>query len=181
MKRPVKKHEVSQPLDKPYRLIPLTQGQNAIVDAKDFEWLSQWNWHANRGQGSFYAIRRTTKEEGDWRGPGIRMHRVILGCKPSEEGDHKNGNGLDNRRENLRVCIDVQNGYNRKVGKNNSIGYKGVRFCKNHKTRPWRAVTEFKDRSIHIGYFATREEAARAYDKKVKELHGEFANLNFHD
>jgi hypothetical protein len=172
MKRRVKRHTVSQPLDKPYRFIPLTQGQNAIVDVEDFEYLSQWNWCAVRTHTSrkFYALR--CKQ-------GIRMHRFILDCKPEEEGDHKNGDGLDNRRENLRKCTVAQNAWNRKIRKTNISGYKGISFHKEFGPKPWEASLGFKGRHIYIGLFSTREEAAHAYDKAAKQFHGEFAHLNF--
>lgn len=77
-KNRVKRHAVTQPLDKPYRLIPLTQGKNAIVDLENFSWLSQWNWCAGRQRGKPYAVRAFDK---------MPMHRLILKCR--EDVDHK--------------------------------------------------------------------------------------------
>src|SRR6266705_3647435 len=90
---PVKRLPVAQPLDKPYRFIPLTQGQIAIVDAADFDWLNQWNWCAhNHPNGGFYAVR---VDYSHGRKDFLYMHKVILNCECL--GDHKNGNKLDNR------------------------------------------------------------------------------------
>ena len=170
MKRRVKRHEVVQPLDTSYRLISLTQGQNAIVDTADFEWLNQWNWIAVWSEDSktFYAARST---------PSIKMHREILGCSSKEQGDHKNGNGLDNRRENLRKCSRSQNAKNRKMNRNNAYGFKGISFYK--KIGKWGAHIRTNTKFIHLGCFPSAKEAAYAYDVAAKIHHGEFARLNF--
>src|SRR5712664_3456881 len=120
MKIRVKRHAVTQPLDTSYRLIPLTQGQNAIVDLEDFEWLSQWNWCAdwNSCTRSFYAQRRGNNRK-------TTLHRCILKCKHGEEGDHKNGDTLDHRRKNLRKCNRSQNMQNKTKLRINTSGYKG--------------------------------------------------------
>jgi hypothetical protein len=146
-KRRVARHEVTQPSDPSYRLIPLTQGQNAIVDVADYDWLNQWNWqaHWNKSTHGFYAVRAT---EGQ-RGRLIRMHRLILGCARGEEGDHKNSNSLDNRRNNLRRCTHQQNNNNKARGKNNTSGFKGV--CKTRGT--WFASIYLNGVQISIGYF----------------------------
>ena len=147
------------------RLIPLTQGQFAIVDDDDFETLSQWKWQAywhERTQ-SFYATRRLS----------VKMHRQIMNCTPEEQIDHINHNTLDNRRGNLRKCTATQNSINRRK----RIGYKGVSSVRNK----WRATigSVRKNERRHLGYFPTAEEAARAYDSAATEMYGEFALLNF--
>ena len=91
--------------------------------------------------------------------------------------DHINHNGLDNRRENLRICTNAENQRNRGKQKNNTSGYKGVDWRKDHKK--WRARINKDNKTIHIGYYNIIEEAARAYDAKAKELHGKYAQLNF--
>lgn len=163
--KPKKRHSVTQPLDESYRLIPLTQGQNAIVDAADFEWLSQWNWFAAlvKSTGSFYAKR----------GKNIFLHQVLLGIKGV---DHKNNNTLDNRRENLRPCSQAQNSANAKKSRRGNI-YKGASFHK--RQRMWNSHIRIGRKLHHLGSFKTAEEAARAYDAAAKEKFGEFAHLNF--
>lgn len=166
----VKRHAVTQPLDTSYCFIPLTRGQNAIVDADDFECLSQWNWIASWSKctNSFYALRRG----------GIRMHRVILGLGPRECGDHDNRNTLDNRKNNLRKCNRNENVWNRNIQRSNRSGYIGVSWHK--KTKKWQVRITNHGKRIHLGYFRNPKEAAKTYDESVKSIHGQFAVLNCH-
>ena len=168
MKRPVKRHEVVQPLDQSYRLIPLTQGQNAIVDAADFDWLSQWSWYAywSKGTRTFYAVRGCPCR--------VLMHREILSCAPGEVGDHKNHDTLDNRRENLRKCDRPRNSRNRFRKRNTISGFKGVR----KSLGKWQALMG-NGGHVYLGTYETAEEAAQAYDKAAKAMYGDFAQLNF--
>ena len=161
----IQRHEVVQPDDQSIRLIPLTKGQNAIVDANDFEWLSQWNWYAcrNNMSGKFYAYRTVAKR-------GVPMHRVILGFP--EQVDHRNGNTLDNRRENIRACTCAQNACNRSKHSNNRSGIKGVR--RSHGK--WCAQIGINGKNKHLGLFRTAGEAASAYKRAAMELHGDFAH-----
>jgi len=163
----VVRHGVTQPQNQSYRLIPLTQGQTAIVDVEDFEWLSQWNWYAqwNQPTRSFYAVR-TCKN--------IRMHREILRCEKGKDTDHINHDTLDNRRFNLRKCNRSQNVRNQRKRIGSRSIFKGVTFG-NGKWRV-RICTNYK--RIHIGYYNTEEEAAQAYNAAAKEKHGKFAYLN---
>ena len=105
------------------------------------------------------------------------MHKLITGWPRT---DHKNHNGLDNRRENLRPATHTQNQQNTRprviVG---TSRYKGV--CWSKRERKWRAVIKFAGVQRHLGYFADEEDAARAYDAAARKYHGEFACLNFPD
>lgn len=155
------RHSITQPSDPSIRLIPLTHGQNAIVDAKDFEFLSQFNWTAvwSDSTKSYYAKRT------------FSMHELILG----QMADHQNHDTLDNRRRNLRHSTVATNMWNRPIRADNTSGFIGVNF---HKGK-WNARISVNGKRKHLGDFKTPEEATRARDKAVKELHGEFAILNF--
>lgn len=175
----IPRRTVTQPPDPSYRFIALTQNQNAIVDSTDLEWLSQWNWYAqwNEPTKSFYARSNIS-------GKITPMHRLILGCSPGEEGDHKNRNTLDNRRGNLRKCSSSKNRQNCEKRRNNSSGFKGVtRMTWTHKkhgtTTRWIATIKAEKQAIYLGCFESAELAARAYDEAAKKHHGEFAVLNF--
>lgn len=109
------------------------------------------------------------------------MHREIIGGN-SPHIDHINGDGLDNRDENLRPCTVSQNLANSRNHKKTKKGgkYKGVTFCiEVTGKRPWRARIGFQNTVVYIGRFSTAKEAARAYDLKAVELFGEFAHTNF--
>jgi len=154
--------------------IPLTQGKVAIVDDADYEWLMQWKWCAANFRGKFYAIRAVNEK---LKRTTIQMHRQIMDTPPGMETDHINGNSLDNRRENLRVCTVSQNQMNRRTQKNNTSGYKGVSYSKHRKK--WFSQIQIDKKRIFLGLFLTPENAARAYDEAAKRYFGEFTKTNF--
>jgi hypothetical protein len=157
------------------RTIPLTQGKVAIVDDDDFERLNQFKWHALRnGPRIWYAVR-LVRPDPDGPQRAVLMHRLIIG-NHSGWTDHINGDGLDNRRSNLRVCTRSQNLANSKLRSDNTSGFKGVcRFAvKRPTSKKWRA----KLAGQLVGNFHTKEEAAQAYNRAAKETYGEFALLN---
>ncbi len=157
------------------RQIPLTQGKFAIVDDCDYEWLIQWNWCAAKGKYCWYAMRGTNK---NGKPKTIRMHRVILGLRDQDRliSDHKNHNGLDNRRSNLRSCLSKQNNQNSRPYKNGSSRYKGV--CWVNRDKKWIATITVDRKQTCIGRFDNEIDAAKCYDKKAKKLFGGFACLN---
>lgn len=146
------------------KIIELTQGKQTIVDDEDYESVSQWSWHYNGG----YAVRCPVK--GHKR---TFLHRFIMNTPDGKETDHINGDKLDNRKENLRICNVSQNAANRKVQNNNS-GYKGVHYRRNK----WEAHIKINGKLIDLGRHPTPEDAALAYNKKATEIFGEFAKLN---
>jgi hypothetical protein len=151
--------------------IHLTRGQVALVDDEDYEALSLFSWHAtpqsNRNQSSYYAVRTTSRLDGKQR--RIFMHREIMAPPLLVMVDHINGNGLDNRRANLRFATYGQNRANIRVVRAAS-GFKGVEQRNGH----FRAVFE----KVTLGYFDTATEAALAYDKAATERFGEYAATN---
>lgn len=112
----------------------------------------------------------------------VQLHRVVALAKNGQIVDHINQNPCDNRRENLRICSNGVNRQNAKLNANNKSGFKGVYFVAAQKSRPWRAmgcrVPGQKSAHKHLGYFATKEEAANAYNKWTREQFGEYASLN---
>lgn len=158
-----------------YRMIPLTKGLFAIVDAADFEWLNQWKWRAskNNSSGYYYAVR-TEGPRG--RVTFFSMHRVILGLSHGDPrlGDHRvTGSTLDNRRSNIRISSQAQNQMNRSKTKSNTSGFKGVTWAKDKNK--WQASITVGGKHKFIGRYPTPEEAHAAYCDAAKQYHGEFA------
>lgn len=151
-------------------LIPLGgsrgAGLNAIIDASDFDLVSKYRWHL--GAGGYVR----THHSDFWPREGVQIHVLILGITAGF-GDHRNGDKLDNRRENLRLATRSQNNANRRGW--SSTGYKGVK----QQGRRFVARLQANGVSIHIGSFGTAEDAARAHDRVAFEKFGEFARLNF--
>lgn len=150
--------------------IPLTQGKFALVDDKDYDWLMQWKWtYANAG----YA-KRKYREGGKQH--TVLMHRVITGAKRGQTVDHRDGDGLNNTRGNLRVCTVSQNNSNQRPKQHR---FKGVLKSPNQPSK-WMARLVYEKQVYHNGtVHDTPEQAARAYDELAVRYHGEFANLNF--
>lgn len=156
--------------------IELTQGRVALVDDEDYETLAQFKWTLRKNRGCAYAYR--TAYRGGTRRT-VLMHRQIIGVPRGVEVDHVNGDGLDNRRSNLRPANRSQNCYNMRRRRNRS-GYKGVRFhSTTHRAKPWYATIKACGEQTFLGYFSTAEDAARAYDEAAIKIHGRFARLNF--
>ncbi len=155
--------------------IPLTQGKFALVDDDEFEILNQFKWCAIKQGKQFYAVRKGCV---GGKQKIIRMHREILGLSdPKVFCDHKNNNGLDNQRVNLRSCSNTENIRNTGKKANNASGFKGV--CFREDTSKFRAQIWVSGKPKHLGYFTCPIEAARAYDTAATMHHGKFANLNF--
>lgn len=150
------------------KFIELTQGQRAIVDDKTYDALSSFKWYAAKRGYTFYAQRV-------FGGRILHMHRLIMNPEKENEVDHINGNGLDNRRENLRVVARSQNQWNRGRQKNNKSGYKGVGcFPKGS----WTARIKAHGKTMYLGRFLDKKDAARAYNNAAIKYHGKFAKLN---
>jgi hypothetical protein len=155
--------------------IQLTQGKVALVDDEDYEYLNQWKWYANKLGNKFYAVRNlriNKKYVGS-----ILMHRLVANNNSKMHTDHCNGDSLDNRKENLRICNASENLMNQKKHLNNKSGYKGVGKYNNNKSK-FRSQISCNGKFIHLGYYKTKEDAAKAYNAAAIKYHGEFANLN---
>ena len=163
----------------PFRRIPLTQGQYAIVDPEDYEPLSKYKWYAIKCKNTFYAGRNArcpkTKKK-----LYIKMHREVINPPEHLDVDHINRNGLDNRKANLRPVTRAQNILNRPYNfkrKNSPSKYKGVTWHKS--TKKWHVQICYNGQHKSVGYFHDEIRAAKAYDAAARKHHKEFAVLNF--
>lgn len=151
--------------------VPLTQGYEAIIDVADVPLVDGRNWlaHKKKGEKTYYA---RCKSLGRVR-QAILMHRVILGAPKGVFVDHADGNGLNNRRSNIRLASASHNNCNRSIGKNNTSGFKGVSRVRGKDK--WQAQIAFQRKRIHLGWFLSPEEAHAAYVRASAEMHGSFA------
>lgn len=151
-------------------LVPLTHDKFARVDAESAGAVLAHKWSAIRSGERWYAIASGGAERV------LYMHRLVADAPDDMWVDHRNGDGLDNVRANLRLATPSQNAANAKLRAGNKTGFKGVSFCK--ATRRWRADITVNGRTRNLGRHATPEEAATAYDRAAAEHFGEFARLN---
>lgn len=149
--------------------IPLTRGMWAIVDEADYQLVKDHKWNVQKSPCTFYA-RCRSKKDGVWQ--TIMMHRLILKPWFKNEVDHKDGNGLNNTRSNIRECTGSQNQMNR-IHKN-ATGFRGVtpRHCS------FVAYIRILGKKTWLGTFKTALDAAKAYNAAAIKHHGEFAGLN---
>jgi hypothetical protein len=159
------------------KLIPLTQGKVAIVDAEDYEWLNQWKWYAYKSGYTSYARRNI--RVGKKKQTSISMHRFILHLSKGDAGigDHKDRNGLHNWKDNLRIVTPNLNVVNGRRLSNNTSGFRGVVWSK--KKRKWEAGIRSDYKLKFLGYFSDKTQAARAYDREAVRIWGNHAVLNF--
>ena len=155
--------------------IPLTQGKFALVDDEDYEYLNQFKWFASKAnkREAYYALRNDYTVNPSKQ---LWMHRIIM--KPTGKMiiDHINGDGLDNRRKNLRICTRRQNAFNRGSGKGSASKYLGVSWYTYLKK--WRSAIRVNGNSRHLGYFKTELEAAIISNIAMRKHYGEFARPN---
>lgn len=151
--------------------LPLTKGCVAVIDAEDLPLVEGRNWHAMVQSRTSYAVRRE-RHGGKLR--ALLLHRVIMGASDHVEVDHVNGDGLDNRRVNLRLADRGENSRNRRTHINNVSGFKGV-YLEKSKGK-WRAQIRVSGKKHHLGYCDTAEDAHTLYCKAAALRHGSFAN-----
>lgn len=156
------------------RLIPLTQGQYAIVWESRYAELSKhaWQAHWTPQMGSYYAVRT------EWgTRVTVNMHAVIAGTPRGKQTDHLNHVTLDNRDCNVRPASATQNAMNRAIRSDNKSGFRGVHWSKAKQL--WVATIQAYGFKEYIGAFSAAILAAKAYDARAKEVYGVFAKLNF--
>lgn len=149
-------------------------GHSLIIDDEDSHLLNiKWHLVRHKKSGEKLYVQSALK------GRTVKIHRLILGLNNKDKNvvDHRNGNTLDNRKQNLRICTTAQNAWNQSLRSNNVSGYKGVSYVKRKKR--YCATIGFNGQNIWLGFHNSKEMAAVAYDNKAKELYGDFAKLNF--
>jgi len=152
-------------------------GLSALVDDSDFDELNKFRWHVKKHRKTNYAVR-SIRING--KSTKLKMHRVILNLTDQLIScDHKDHNGLNNQRNNLRACDNVSNRKNGSSNINSSSKYLGVFISKRKTKSVFVAQIGLSGKSTHIGIYKSECEAAKAYDLKAKEHFGEYANLNF--
>lgn len=158
------------------RIIPLTQGKVALVDDADYDWLNKHKWCAHQDSHTFYAVREIRMAKN--KQATERMHRLILGLQPGDKRltDHKDGNGLNNQRANLRICTTMQNQQSQRNLRVSTSKYKGVFWRRD--THRWRSQIRLNKKKIYLGCFDSEVDAAKAYDVAATEHYGEFALTN---
>lgn len=156
--------------------ILLNNGWVAKVDDEDYKIISQLKWHVVKWGKCFYALHTGPRDEYGKQHP-ISMHRMIMEAKIGEQIDHKNRDGLDNRKCNLRKCSTKENIRNCGLSSRNKTGYKGVRYSKERDYYTCRL--DAKEHKIYLGIFENKEEAALVHDEAAEIYYGEFAYLNF--
>ena len=146
--------------------IELTQGKQAVVDDEDYEWLSKYTWCVSNHNGTDYAVNSRLEY----------MHRLILDPSPGMFCDHINHDGLDNRRENVRICTRTENQQNRRPQSGFVSKFKGVYRHSVHKR--WVAQIKIASKAYYCGLYKNEEDAALVYNIYAVTLFGKFAVLN---
>lgn len=156
--------------------IELNRGMVAVVDDQDFDMVRKYKWHAHvHSSGHVYARTNIPCGKNGKRQKGLLMHRLILGINdPSVKCDHRDGDGLNNTRENIRTCSVSQNGMNKGAQRNSSTGVKGVSPC----GKRFAATIRVNGKQKHLGCFDTVARAKAAYDIAALRHHKEFANTS---
>jgi len=151
--------------------IPLSQGKFTLVDNKDFLLLNDAGVKIYF-DGNYACFEKKINNKIK----KIYLHRFLLDVPKNLFTDHINGNSLDNRRSNLRICTMTQNNQNTRLSVDNTSGFKGVGYLKS--TKKWRAYITKNSKQIFLGTFFTKKKAALAYNVAAKQYFGEFARLN---
>lgn len=151
--------------------------QIVTVDDKDYEKFKDMRWHV--GKNGYAVSTKYIRGSGrkNQKNQSIYLHRLIMDCPESMVVDHINGNKLDNRRENLRICTQRENMVNCGLLKNNTSGVKGVSWSK--ASNKWEAFIHFNNKKIYLGVFKDKEEAIKKRDKEFNNYFGYIERKNY--
>lgn len=158
-------------IDGAVAFVSLTRGYEAVIDAGDIPIISGFKWHAAVCPGGVYA-RRCAGRDASGRQKFELMHRLLAGAPQEKFVDHANGNGLDNRKHNIRVASRAENNRNAKIRVDNTSGHKGTSF--HRRIGKWQAYINCDGKRLSLGYFNEENEAADAYRAASFIFHGEF-------
>jgi hypothetical protein len=154
--------------------LKLTQNKFALLDKEDFIKLNKYKWYAYFDGYNWYAARRFLI--GNPKRLMTRLHTFLMKPPKGKEVDHINGDSLDNRRKNLRICTHSENCQNRKKRLDNTSGFKGVYWSK--RSNKWVANIQIKSKRIYLGGFISKIKAAEAYQKANIKYHGKFSRIS---
>jgi hypothetical protein len=149
--------------------IPLTKGREAVIDAADVPLIEGFNWYAKSSAHTIYAARNVY---GSGSQVTVRMHRLLTSADAGLDVDHIDGDGLNNRRSNLRVVRRHENSQNQRLRSDSTTRLKGV--CWHKRAGMWYAQIQAQKRKVSLGYFGCPTAAHFAYIKASRDLHGEF-------
>ena len=156
------------------KIIPLSQGKFAQVDDENFDDLIKHKWYALKVHKTWYAARNGKMVAGV-RSPFVYMHNAVLGHQGRT--DHRDGDGLNNQRHNLRPATVTENAQNSRKHDGCASAFKGVSW--NPARRKWQVTIRVNKKSRYCGLFTSEEDAAKAYDAAATLHFGEFAKINF--
>lgn len=165
------KNPITEPIETQSETVqvPISRGYFVTIDKDDYERVTQWKWTALPTQWTVYA-RRNVKKNGKQH--SLYLHRFIMGDPEGLEVDHRDCNGLNNSKSNLRVANDSQQNCNQRIQKRSYSGIKGVGW---NKTRgKWQAYIGLGQKTRHLGFYNTKEEAAAARATAANILHRDF-------
>jgi hypothetical protein len=146
------------------------KGYEVLIDDDIAHMVLARKWHISDRKRGIYFSASILFPDGKYR--DVKLHRFIMECPPGLLVDHKNGDHLDCRRQNLRICTTAENTRNEPMLKTNTTGFRGVSFIKGKNK--YRAYIMFEGRYRHLGYFDTPEEAAVRYKREARKLFGEY-------
>lgn len=155
------------------------KGSCALIDRDDLEKISKYRWVARASKERTYVQHIINRKDGKYH--ALHLHRLIMDAPSNMMVDHINGNGLDNRKCDLRVCTHAQNQRNGNKKRKNGTKYKGISLHKSQYNGPqrWEAFISFNGKKIHAGIFLKEEDAATAYNITALRYFREYSKLNY--